>query len=233
MKFALCDDEQTFINELRNNISEIEIENDNFEIKEYTSGEALLGDFHKGSFDVIILDIEMGEMNGLQTARKIRDIDSSVILVFLTSYESFVYSGYEVKAFRYILKTQPKSIRLEQLQATVNECYMNNHTIIVPYKNSSCRLALKSIMFIEVLGREVSVHTNNEVISFSGKLIDYEKMLISNRFIKTNKSFLVNALNISWIDKLYVIMKNGEKVPVSRKYREQVEKAFMCIEAGR
>ncbi len=233
MKIAVCDDEQDFINEVKNDIVLIETDNDNIEVVEYNSGEALIEDFHKGLFDIIILDIEMGKMNGLQTAKRIRDIDSNVILIFLTSYESFVYNGYEVKAFRYILKTQPKAIRLQQLQAAINECCMNNHTIVFPYKNNQCRFALKNIMFIEVLGREITVHMQNEAFSFNGKLIDYEKNLVSNRFIKTNKSFLVNVLNISWIDKLYVIMKNGEKVPISRKYREQVEKAFICIEAGR
>lgn len=233
VKIALCDDEQTFVDELRDNIVSIKIANDNIEIYEYNSGEALLEIFHKDLFDIIILDIEMSEMNGLETAKRIREIDSNVILVFLTSYESFVYSGYEVRAFRYILKTQPKAIRLQQLQAAISECITNNYTIVFPYKSSHCRFPLKKIMFIEVLGREITVHTSNDTFSFNGRLIDYEEILVSNRFIKTSKSFLVNLMNISWIDKFDVFMKNGEKVPVSRKYREQVEKAFICIESGR
>lgn len=233
MKIAACDDEFSFINEIKDDISSIKTEEDIIDVVEYCSGEKLLNDFHKDSFDIIILDIEMKGINGIETAEYIRKIDSDVIIIFLTSYGSFVYRGYEVRAFRYILKDQPKAMRLEQLQAAINECCMNNHSLVLPYKYSDCRFRLKDIMFMEVLGREITVHKRDEQFSFTGRLSDYESILVSNRFIKTHKSFLVNVLNISWIDKSDVIMKNGEKVPVSRKYREKVEKAFICIESGR
>jgi len=151
MRIAVCDDDKTFINEINDDIAEIKTENDIINIEEYLSGEKLIKDFHKGLFDIIILDIEMGCLNGLETAEYIRKLDSDVIIIFLTSYESFVYRGYEVKAFRYILKNQPRSMRLEQLQAAINECCMNSHTIVLPYKSSSSRFQLKDIMFILLL----------------------------------------------------------------------------------
>lgn len=233
VRIAVCDDDKAFISEIIKNIEEIKTCNDVISVNEYLSGEKLLNDFHSNLFDIIILDIEMEGINGIKTAEYIRKIDANVIIIFLTSFESFVYRGYEVKAFRYILKNQPMSLRLEQLRAAINEGFLNNLTIILPYRYSDCKFRLRDIMFIEVLGREITVHTKDEKFSFTGRLADYEKELVSNRFIKTNKSFLVNTLNISFIDKTDVIMTNGEKVPLSRKYRNQVEEAFISIESER
>ena len=80
----------------------------NLNFQNLKAGKHLLQGFSKDKYDLIILDIEMNDLNGLQTAEFLRQIDKNVILIFMTSYDKFVYQGYEVKAFRYILKNQPE-----------------------------------------------------------------------------------------------------------------------------
>ena len=101
VRIAVCDDDKAFISEIIKNIEEIKTCNDVISVNEYLSGEKLLNDFHSNLFDIIILDIGMEGINGIKTAEYIRKIDANVIIIFLTSFESFVYRGYEVKAFTY------------------------------------------------------------------------------------------------------------------------------------
>ena len=105
MNIAICDDEPTFLKQLHKRIADMKIPD--CEIHEFTSGKDLLAFFVKGMYEVIILDVEMPGLNGLQTAERIRQTDKSVIISFLTNYTEFAVQGYEVNAFRYILKNQP------------------------------------------------------------------------------------------------------------------------------
>ena len=87
------------------------------EIHEFTSGRDLLSFYVKGMYEVIILDVEMPDLTGLQTAERIRQIDGSVIISFLTNYAEFAVKGYDVGAFRYILKNQPDYVYTKQLNS--------------------------------------------------------------------------------------------------------------------
>lgn len=84
MNIAICDDEQVFLRQLHRKIADLKIPD--CQIHEFSSGKELLSSFIKGMYEVIILDVEMPELNGLQTAEKIRQTDKSVIISFLTNY---------------------------------------------------------------------------------------------------------------------------------------------------
>lgn len=106
MNIAIVDDEPVFLKQLHNRLREMKLPD--CEIHEFTSGRDLLSFYVKGMYEVIILDVEMPDLNGLQTAERIRQIDNSVIISFLTNYAEFAVQGYDVGAFRYILKNQPE-----------------------------------------------------------------------------------------------------------------------------
>mgnify|MGYP004730973699 CR=1 FL=1 len=103
MRIAIVDDEQKFLLNLKSMIKKVYPEPDKLKISEFGSGDEFIKDFKKNMYDIIILDIEMKELNGLETAERIRSADSSVIIVFLTSHQEFALQGYEVNAFRYML----------------------------------------------------------------------------------------------------------------------------------
>ena len=104
LRIAIVDDELDFLMKLRDMINKYCPDSDKLNIYEFWSGEKLLYNFKRNMYDVIILDVEMEGLNGLETATKIRSYDNLVIIVFLTSHQEFALQGYEVKAFRYMLK---------------------------------------------------------------------------------------------------------------------------------
>lgn len=233
MRIAICDDERTYIKKIENDINSLKTHENEFEFSEFESGEAFISGFSKDKFDLIILDIEMNDLNGLQTAEFLRQIDKNVILIFMTSYDKFVYQGYEVNAFRYILKNQPEPIYLKQLSDTIQEYYRNKKYIKVVDNDIEKELLTVDILYIEVYSHQIVIHTFNKEYYQKGKLSDYEKMLEECLFVRSDKSVLINVTNIDYIKKNQVFMKNGKILYVSRNHLEKITKAFLKFSRNR
>lgn len=233
MRIAICDDERTYIKKIENDINSLKTHENEFEFSEFESGEAFISGFSKDKYDLIILDIEMNDLNGLQTAEFLRQIDKNVILIFMTSYDKFVYQGYEVNAFRYILKNQPEPIYLKQLSDTIQEYYRNKKYIKVVDIDIEKELLTVDILYIEVYSHQIVIHTFNKEYYQKGKLSDYEKMLEECLFVRSDKSVLINITNIDYIKKNQVFMKNGKILYVSRNHLEKITKAFLKFSRNR
>ena len=233
MRIAICDDERTYIKKIENDINSLKTHENEFEFSEFESGEAFISGFSKDKYDLIILDIEMNDLNGLQTAEFLRQIDKNVILIFMTSYDKFVYQGYEVNAFRYILKNQPEPIYLKQLSDTIQEYYRNKKYIKVVDNDIEKELLTVDILYIEVYSHQIVIHTFNKEYYQKGKLSDYEKMLEECLFVRSDKSVLINITNIDYIKKNQVFLKNGKSLYVSRNHLEKITKAFLKFSRNR
>ena len=233
MRIAICDDERTYIKKIENDINSLKTHENEFEFSEFESGEAFISGFSKDKYDLIILDIEMNDLNGLQTADFLRQIDKNVILIFMTSYDKFVYQGYEVNAFRYILKNQPEPIYLKQLSDTIQEYYRNKKYIKVVDNDIEKELLTVDILYIEVYSHQIVIHTFNKEYYQKGKLSDYEKMLEECLFVRSDKSVLINITNIDYIKKNQVFMKNGKILYVSRNHLEKITRAFLKFSRNR
>jgi DNA-binding LytR/AlgR family response regulator len=227
MKIAICDDENEIIQKTKHDILTLQLQDDDFEFFEFKSGENLLSSFTKDYFDMIVLDIEMSGINGLETAELIRKTDENVIIIFLTSYDNFVYKGYEVRAFRYILKEQPKPIYMKQFKDAIEEYYQKNRFIIIETKQGTVKIFINSIIFIEVFAREIFIHTKEKSYTVIGRLKNFAEALPKRLFVKIDKSHIINVHNIETISKSNVILKNGETLTVSRNHRQSLNETFV------
>lgn len=151
-------------------------------------------------YDVIILDIEMKKLNGLETAEKVRSADSSVIIVFLTSHQEFALQSYEVNAFRYMLKSQPEPMYRRQLISIFNEYHQTHLAFPVQTQNAMYNISISDIVFFEVYKRMIVLHTVAEKYEFYGKLSEIEKDERLINFVKPHKSCYVNLAFIDTIE---------------------------------
>lgn len=109
LNLVICDDERTLRNDLRKVLeTELELCGETFKIAEFDCGESLVRALNDSVFDIIFLDIEMKDLDGVATAREIRKRTSAPEIIFVTSYPDFVFQGYEVQALNYILKPYQK-----------------------------------------------------------------------------------------------------------------------------
>lgn len=146
---------------------------DKLKIWEFTSGEEFLKEFSPMKFDVIILDIEMNELSGLKVAEKIRRTDNSVIIAFMTSHQEFAAKGYEVKAFRYLLKGQPELMYIKQLRSIFDEYHQTHLTFSVRMQNTVFNISVIDIFYFEIFNRTVILHARDKEYKFRCTNTDY------------------------------------------------------------
>ena len=221
MKIAVCDDEMLFLKTLKKQISEI-ISDDNYSVFEFFSGEQLIESFQREKFDIVILDIEMDGINGIETARKIRDIDRSVTIAFLTNHENFSIQGYDVDAKRYI-----------QLVALFKD-YNQNHKRLNYNKNGKAfSVKVSDIIYFEVLNRKITLHSLNGDYDYYGKISELDNEYRNDGFIKVGKSYLINVAHIKFIDKNDVILKDGTTILLGRNIKNQVVDEYLNYLSGK
>lgn len=220
MNIAICDDEKVFLKQLHMKINSLKIHN--CQISEFTSGQELLSNFVKGMYEIIILDVEMPGLNGLETAERIRQTDKSVIISFLTNYSEFAVKGYEVGAFRYILKNQLDYAYMEQLLSVFDEYNQKFRTFTFTNRNLTFSFKLIHILYFEVHGRKVTIFTTSGEIEYYGEFAEICSELQEYHFVQTNKGMLVNLEHIQQFVKNDIILSNGKKIQLGRTYKDKI-----------
>ena len=234
MKIAICDDEELFIENTIHLINSILADVGMCSITACSSGEELLEKHYKEKFDIIFLDIEMSGISGMDTARKIRSNDTKVIIVFLTNYTEFAFEGYEVDAYRYLVKSQPYYILENQFRSVFDEYSQNHRCFVIKTRNDIICIRLNDICFFEVLNKKITVHTTVRSYEYVGKLSEIEEQLQNDdSFIRTHKSYIVNVAQIDIIRNYDIIMKNSEQALMSRSLKKSVVDKYISYMTGR
>lgn len=230
MKIAICDDVPEFANELKGKVEEICAKNDwPLEYAIFTSPRIMLAE-DLSSYQVVFLDIDMPEINGLEAAKELRTRYPDVILVFVTAFIEYAPAGYHVEAFRYLLKQQIEG-DLPHVMSDINHRLREStDTISVELKSGSTLIPLKKIMYLEgTPNRMVLFHVDydSSPIEAIGKLTDYEQRLDGKGFLRLQKSFIANMSQISKISSYQVTLRNGVTLKASEKYYKQVHASFL------
>ncbi len=231
LNIAICDDEKYICDFLHKSISDCLAKTDiDSRITVFNDGSRLAEHYQSGQppFDLIFLDITMKECDGMTAAKIIRAIDSKVMIVFVTSSAEYVFSGYEVKAFRYILKPE----LLHGFARVFSECLnelTNSSELRYTFQRSSetVSLPLSSILYFESNKRIINVKTGNEEYSFYGKLDDIEAELKKHDFVRCHQSFLVNAKKINAVKQNEISLITGKSLPVSKRRAKETNEAFL------
>ncbi|MDU1538258.1 MAG: LytTR family DNA-binding domain-containing protein [Paeniclostridium sordellii] len=231
IKIAICEDKKEQQELLKTYINQIfEALYIKYKLEIFNSGEELLENYQNDT-DVLLLDIQMGQINGMDTARKIRSIDDKVEIIFITSLIEYALEGYEVRAYRYLIKPVKYENLKENIINCIKEVDIKNKYIIVKEQGNQIKLDINEITYVEVQKETITIHTLNEVYKTNGTMINIEKDIDCDRFFRCHKSFLVNLEHIKSIKQYTAILENSEEVPVSRyRFKETKDKFFDLIE---
>lgn len=229
MRIAICDDEKIFLSKYVEIINNIKTEyNYQVEIAIFNSGEELLKNilFNESFFDLIFLDIIMEEINGVDTAKKIKQINETTEIVFLTGSKEFALSGYEVNALNYIMKDS-HTIK-EKIYKAMDYVYskLNNYIVI---NNKSCiyKIDIRKIIYIESNRRKVAIKTTEDNYETYEKLDNMYEKVKQFGFIKCHRSYIVNMAFIKRIEIKDIITASNDIVPISRNNLDNVKSSFM------
>jgi two-component system response regulator LytT len=228
----LCDDNQEILNQYAQLIDKI-AEKNNLEvtISSFSTGEQLLFHLYESPnlADIIYLDILMGQLNGMDTAKKLRELRCKSEIIFLTTSEDYVYDAFDISPVQYLLKTATTVEKFEQVFLRAADLVQKKETDMFTFESGNVQkvIAIKDIAFFEVWKRVVTVHYNkNESAEFYSSLEQLEGQLIDKGFVRTHRSYIVNLTYISKFQKNSIVLKTGENIPIGVTYMKQVRQAF-------
>lgn len=212
LNIAVCDDEQIMRNSITKELKQLDSD---ISIKEFSSGNELIS--YSDDFDIILLDIEMPELNGIETAKKLRENGFSNFIIFITSHSEFMRDAFKVQTFRYL----DKPIAFEELKTAIREAendINHNKKIIVKCNDGIYSIYYNDIVCIEAFGAGVFIYTKDKVLCSRITLKSIQDKLDSHDFFQSHKSFYIALKYIKTINKNDIEMefiKNS--VPLSRR----------------
>jgi len=225
-RIAICDDNQTFAKMLADYI-EAEYKSLDLLIEFFTSGEELIEYYQAGkkAFNVILLDIEMKQINGLEAAAQIRKLGSQTVIIFITSHDELASMGYEVSAFRFLTKPVKSKKLIEALEAV--RAQMNeSRAIHVSNAEGEYTINVNDILFLEAQNQQVNIKTKNDKFIMRGKLSDYVEELEKCDFVLAHRSYLVNMKYVKGINRQEIMIEDGAILPISRLRYKDVKQSF-------
>lgn len=231
IKIVICEDEKEqqellgkYIKEIFDGLSV------KYELGVSNSGEELLENYSKDT-DILLLDIQMGKINGMDTARKTRKLDDKVEIIFITSLIEYVLEGYEVRAYRYLIKPVKYDDLKNIILTCIKEIDIKNKYIIIKNQGNRIKLDINEITYIEVQKEDITIHTLNKIYETKGTMNNIEKEINCISFFRCHKSYLLNLEHVKSIKQYVAILENKEEVPVSRyRFKDTKDKFFDLIE---
>jgi len=228
MNIIICDDDILFLERFRERLESFLTERQIlYKIDMLSSGEELLEhDILKT--DLIFLDIEMGEINGLETARVLRKKYPDFVLVFLTGFLEYARDGYEVKALRYILKDQLDVTFYETMDAVITEMGLYVLPYTFDFVNGQMTIYADDILYLESDMHTVKFYLtqNRKVRELYGTLNSIQELLPQSDFVRIHQSYLVNLKYVTYMDSATAKLIDGVKLPISRRKSPEARKAW-------
>ena len=227
LRIGICDDEAGARDALRLSLEHLLRANDEKMFYEFSSGEGVVNwlSKHHGELDLLFLDMDLGGISGMDTARQIRQRDSNLMLVFVTGYADFVFDGYSVQAMDYIIKPA-KEQRLDEVLARAKELLLTRQpqTFTVQNADGMYRILKQEILYLYSDKRLVKLVTENREYVYYGKL-DEAASTLGSGFVRIHQRYLVRAGAVSRIEKNSVLIGNAA-LPVSRALHQDAISAL-------
>lgn len=224
---AICDDEKNIRIDLKQKLEKYSQESGNvIRIFLFEDGEDLIANY-KIEIDLIFLDIEMKEIDGVAAAEKIREIDKEVGIIFLTSYKKYALKGYQVGAINYIIKP----IRYARLKNEMDDFLEKQRVnprefIVVTNEAGKQKILLKDLKYAETEKGNVVLHTADKKMLVYMTMKELQQLLPPEYFQRCHASFIVNMDYINGVKKLEIELLDGEIIPISQPKRKEFMEAM-------
>ena len=216
IRIAICDDEKHMSEHIRSMVSDFfRKKNREISLRMFSSGEELLS--YNGQIDILFLDIQMKDMDGMETARRLRADKFRGFLVFITVLKEMVFQSFEVQAYDYLVKPVDK----KQFEKTMDRLYasMQNaseDSLLVQKGYEGRIIREEEIVFCEIIDRKIYLNlASGEVVDYYERIENLETKL-DNRFYRCHRSYLINLKHLKGYKNGTACMDNGKEIPVSR-----------------
>lgn len=223
---GIVEDEREFAEQLQEFLRQYQREeNLSFKISVFGDGAEILENYEP-LYDLILLDIEMPKVNGMEAAEQIRRVDSDVVLVFITNMASYAIRGYEVGALDFIMKPityYTFSMKLKRALRRAKQ--KEQQQILLTLPDGVKKIGIHQIFYVEVQNRMLHYHTDEGEYVMRGTMASVEQMLAAYPFVKCNHWYMVNLMHVTEVWKNMALV-GGHELEISRRNRTAFLKAL-------
>ena len=231
MKIAVCDENRSLCRQLEGWIDwYFRKENLPLQLNTFFSVEQFLQCLaEKPYFDIIFLDILMKGMDGMETARRCRELSFEKTLIFLSSSRSYVFDAYDVEAFHYLVKpVEDEKLKNVLKRAVERERQHSSDYMVVSRERQRRKLFLDSVRYFEIRGRQINVHEEKESFTYYEQIGNLEKKLTGKGFFRCHKSYLLNLKHVEAYNRQEAILDNGERILIAKRRYESFCKEILA-----
>lgn len=224
MKIAVCDDEKIWQDSLIKCLDIYSLER-NIEISKkcFDSGKALAENTEK--YDIIFLDFQMEDLNGIETARRIRKTNTDSVIIFVSAYPNVAVDAYEVKTYRFLTKPINKSKLFRALDDYRAEIDIDNFIIFKAHEKT-LRIRISDIIYVEACKNHSIIHTSAEDFEILINLKVIQKQLSTEKFFRCHNAYIVSFLHIKSHSNTDIYFDDNSMAYISRNYLPKFRLAF-------
>ncbi|HBI72781.1 MAG TPA: hypothetical protein DDY59_06280 [Lachnospiraceae bacterium] len=228
INIAICDDEVPILEFVERKIDHFYLlRNITVNIMKFTNGSSFLDACRSTTFHLVFLDIEMPDLSGIEVVSKLRSVYDDMEIVFLTSYENYVFESFQYRPLRFIRKSKIDSELEEALEAfqKIMDSEKNYYSFFTT--DGAVLWRVDDIQYMEAFQHYIYIHRKDKSIKVRGSLDKYEKGFGTWGFIRIHKSYLVSYKHIYSINANEVILTDQKRLPLSRRRNEEVKEKFI------
>lgn len=223
MNIAICDDENYWRENLTDYLKEYR-RNHRIEIFfDYFSDGVSLTKCQK-KYDIIFMDYQMNDLNGIETARQIRKLNNNSIIIFVSAFPNVALDTFEVNAFRFLAKPIDKKKLFKSLDDYIKS--EKSIFLILNTHSGTIKIRESDIVYCESMQKHTIIHTSNDFYDISINLREIENKLSKDKFFRCHKSYIVSFYHIKSHNNTDVFFDNGDKAYISRRYLSDFRSSF-------
>ena len=226
-RIAICDDEQNQIEYITSIVASWSAhEGHGCEIRTFASAEAFLFEYEEDkAYDILLLDVEMKNMNGIELAKRIRKDNNRAEIIFITSHFEFVGEGYEVDALHYLIKPISVEKLTQVLTKAAEKLSVEPPSVVISCEGETVKLYESDILYVESFLHYIVIHMKDNEYKIKENISVFENR-VSDDFYRIHRSYLVSLKHITRISRTSVNIGNTE-LPLSRGKYDDINRAFI------
>lgn len=226
-RIAICDDEQNQIEYITSIVTSwSNHKGHSCEIRTFASAEAFLFEYEEDkAYDILLLDVEMKNMNGIELAKRIRKDNNRAEIIFITSHFEFVGEGYEVDALHYLIKPISAEKLTQVLTKAAEKLSVEPPSVVISCEGETVKLYEADILYVESFLHYIVIHTKDNEYKIKENISVFENK-VSDVFYRIHRSYLVSLKYITRISRTSVNIGNTE-LPLSRGKYDNINRAFI------
>lgn len=182
-------------------------------------------------FDIILLDVEMPGLNGVELAKLLRSRGDRAQIIFITGFADYIAEGYDVSALHYLMKPVREEKLFEVLNRAAENSEKTEQTLIIETKSGVMRFKISEIEYVAALGHSTVISASGKVTDIGLGISSISKKL-GDGFIRCHRSYIVGLRHINSITKSEIMLDSGVKIPLARGSRREVSDAFIKFYRG-